>query len=252
MSEKSDIKSNEVSDCSTKVSGNRRSDYTEWKAKRRELLDEKKRIEEQSAQSTKETLSLIVESEKIGVKTGRELVRQRETLSRVEDKLEAINGSLDESQRHLKSMKSVFSSFKNIFSKKSDREANQKCAKDSSGLKNFETNRVIDSIDEQYRGSNERDSSDCRMTAGLESRDPVFETNETNDYWKESKQINDTIEQNLNEIELGVERLKQLSLGLGQEIDGQNALIDRISKETERAELRIKDQNHEIRQLLRK
>ncbi|CAG2183577.1 unnamed protein product, partial [Oppiella nova] len=85
---------------------------------RRELFEEKTRIEEESLESSKETLGLILESERIGVKTGRELVRQRETLNRVEDKLESIDGSLHETQKHIKSMKSIFSGFGGMFSKK--------------------------------------------------------------------------------------------------------------------------------------
>ncbi|CAG2174938.1 unnamed protein product, partial [Oppiella nova] len=131
---------------------------------RRELFEEKTRIEEESLESSKETLGLILESERIGVKTGRELVRQRETLNRVEDKLESIDGSLHETQKHIKSMK----------------------------------------------------------------------------------------KDNLNQIDLGIERLKQLSLGLGNEIDEQNTLIDRITKQTEKTELRIKHQNHQVNHLLRK
>ncbi|CAG2106253.1 unnamed protein product, partial [Medioppia subpectinata] len=146
---------------------------------RRGLFDEMKRVEEESLVSTKETLGLILESEKIGVKTGRELVRQRETLNRVEDKLVSIDGSLDETQKHLKSIKSVFGGFRELFSKK--------------------------------------------------------------------KSINNNINKNM-----GIERLKQLSLGLGNEIDSQNSLIDRISKQTEKAEIRVKEQNQQMTRILRK
>ena len=240
-----DKKSSEVKESSTKINGKQGPDFNEWKAKRRELFEDKKRVEEESLESTKETLSLIIESEKIGVKTGRELIRQKETLNKVEDKLETINGSLDESQRHLKSMKSFFSSFKTYFNKKSNQVTTKKCEKDLSQVKNFEFNPVIDTIAE-------RNAIECNSKDGTELNDTLSENKETIDYWNESKQINDRIEENLNEIDLGVERLKQLSLSLGHEIDSQNCLIDRITKETERAELRVKHQNNEMKQLLRK
>ena len=50
----------------------------------------------------------------------------------------------------------------------------------------------------------------------------------------------------------GLSRLKGLGLGLGQEIETQNTQIERITGKAERADVSIKDQNRQMKQILGK
>lgn len=51
----------------------------------------------------------------------------------------------------------------------------------------------------------------------------------------------------------GVARLKMLATGLGEEIASQNEQIEeRIMPKTERADIKIRDQNRQMRQILGK
>ncbi|CAG2162170.1 unnamed protein product [Oppiella nova] len=90
---------------------------TEWEDKRRQLLAERRAIEERTLESSKVSLGLVYETEKTGIETAEELVRQREQLDNVEEKLDSMNSIMRVSQKHLTSMKSIFGGFKNYFSK---------------------------------------------------------------------------------------------------------------------------------------
>jgi synaptosomal-associated protein 29 len=218
----------------------------DWKEKRRKLLEERREIEERTLNDSKITLGLVHESEKIGLNTAQELVRQREQLNNVEDKLDSMSAHLKDSQKHLTSMKSFFGGFKNYFSRNSDKTQTIR----SSETKN--TNNTIDSMENNFYAQNHPALSQ----RGVHTNGFVLDEEETDQIYSQqssrSRQFDEELELNLNEIDSGVDRLKQLSLSLGNEIDSQNSLLDRITKDAERAEGMVKNQNIQMRQILRK
>ncbi|XP_054164883.1 synaptosomal-associated protein 29-like [Oppia nitens] len=229
--------------------------FSEWKDKRRELFEEKLKTEENSLESCKQTLSLILESERIGIKTGRELVRQRETLNKVEDKLVSIDADLNQSQKHLKSMKSFFSGFKSVFSSKKSNNKSETIVSYKSDLfeaKSCIESKSIDVTDVTDGIPNDNISDDNNYNENEWTFVDIQNKSETIKYWHKSNEMNDKIEENLNEIDFGLQRLKELSLDLGNELDVQNQLIDRITKQTERTELRIQQQSQQMRKILKK
>ena len=60
---------------------------------------------------------------KVGSATAVELTRQKEQLLNTENKLDEINSSLRQSERHLQGIRSVFGSVKNYFSGRSSASA---------------------------------------------------------------------------------------------------------------------------------
>jgi len=236
--------------------------YNDWKENRRKLLEERRQIEERTLQNSKVSLNMVCETEKIGLNTAQELVRQREQLNIVEDKLDSMNSIMKVSQKHLTSMKSFFGGLKSRFSRNTDNtsetnscgidleERRHKC--DDSLTSAIEEMNRSSSIDDyrnnttlSHKGINTIQSDDHKQT-NTDQQNQVF------NYWLKSVQINEEVNRNLDEIDSGVGRLKQLSLGLGNEIDSQNSLLDRINKQTDKNELTLKDQNKQMRQILRK
>merc|ERR1712241_760936 len=85
-----------------------------------QLLLKKKEIEAKTLDSSNRSLSLLYESEKVGAATGEELQRQKEQLLRTVGRLDDINSTLKQSERHLNGIKSVFGGIKNyLFAKNS-------------------------------------------------------------------------------------------------------------------------------------
>merc|ERR1719189_291985 len=86
----------------------------------RQIMLKKKEIENSTIESSNRSLGLLFESEKVGAATGVELQRQKEQLLRTEGRLDEINDTLKQSERHLTGIKSVFGGIKNyLFAKNS-------------------------------------------------------------------------------------------------------------------------------------
>nr|CAD7567679.1 unnamed protein product [Timema californicum] len=101
-----------------------------YEDKRLQLLERKKQIEENTIKSSERSISLLRDSEQIGVATAEELMRQREQLERTEQRLDDINATLRFSQKHIQGIKSVFGSLKNYLSGKAVEPAPSTSSKD--------------------------------------------------------------------------------------------------------------------------
>lgn len=84
------------------------------------FLETKREIEDRTLNSTNRSISLLRDSEQIGIITAEELMRQREQLERTDKRLDEINQTLRFSQKHINGIKSVFSSLKNYISGRND------------------------------------------------------------------------------------------------------------------------------------
>uniref|UniRef100_A0A5F7ZQC2 Synaptosomal-associated protein 29 n=2 Tax=Macaca TaxID=9539 RepID=A0A5F7ZQC2_MACMU len=82
------------------------------------LRQEVLRRAEATAASTSRSLALMYESEKVGVASSEELVRQRGVLERTEKMVDKMDQDLKISQKHINSIKSVFGGLVNYFKSK--------------------------------------------------------------------------------------------------------------------------------------
>lgn len=238
--------------------------YREWFEKRDEFSEEKRELEEKTLESSQISLGLINESEDIGLNTANALIRQRDKLDNVEDKLDSMNHILKVNQKHLTSIKSIFGGFKNYFSRNNDKlPVNNGCDKSSNNsektLDPYDQNLFINTIEDNRSNSSDVNRNETPFGESvfnkideLKDEKNSYKHEINNDCSVRSRGIEGKIEQNLNEIDSGVERLRNLSLKLGNEIDSQNSLIERITKQAEKNELTVKHQNNQMRQILKK
>lgn len=64
--------------------------------------------------------------------------------------------------------------------------------------------------------------------------------------------VNKVLEKNLDEMSGSLARLKGLAIGLSEEIDLQNDLIDNITDKAEKTDVMLQKQNKDLTHLLRK
>ena len=64
--------------------------------------------------------------------------------------------------------------------------------------------------------------------------------------------MNKIIDRNLEDMCTSLTRLKGLAEGLGDEIDSQNEILDRLNDKTDKADFSIIRQNKDMNKLLRK
>lgn len=239
-----------------KTQGSGNSDYQQ---RRQQLLEERRQIEERTLQSSKMSLGLVYESEKIGLSTAEDLVKQGEKLQNVDRNLDSMNSTMRVTQKHLTSMKSLFGGIKNYFSKTPDTHTipSSQSVPGSIGVKpNGYKSSLTETIGQVSSDSNSRsaDNHPALVRRGLGSN--PFDEDEMNEpksgYEARSRQIDKQLDNNLGELDLGLNRLKNLALGLGNEIESQNEMIERITTKSERAEDTIGHQNRQMRQILKK
>ena len=87
-------------------------------ARRQMLMEKRREIEERTLDSSQRSLGLLHESERVGVATAEELSRQKDQLRGTEQRLDDINSTLKQSERHLQGIKGIFGGLRNYFSGK--------------------------------------------------------------------------------------------------------------------------------------
>uniref|UniRef100_A0A1B6IWK0 t-SNARE coiled-coil homology domain-containing protein n=1 Tax=Homalodisca liturata TaxID=320908 RepID=A0A1B6IWK0_9HEMI len=205
-------------------------------------LETQREIQSRIVQTSQRSLSLLRNSEEIGVSTAEELLRQREQLERTEKRLDEINTTLRFSQKHIQGIKSAFGSFKNYLSGKTGEAQSARPKSESSST--LSSPMLLDAVEKTkpFAGSSSQDHPGLRVRGLVE--EPSSSYADKND---PEKQINE----NLNEMVHSITRLKGLAYGLGEEIDSQNDLVENIISKTERADITLQRQNKDMTRLLK-
>lgn len=213
--------------------------------KRQQLLQRKKEIEERTIQSSERSVSLLRDSEQIGVATAEELIRQREQLQRTEKRLDDINSTLRFSQKHIQGIKSVFGSLKNYLSGKSLDAPIPSTKLSESSSSGSITSPALSNTLEQVQSNISNSYSSTKIKES-------YNDNNLEDVRPAGDRVTKALEQNLCEMSGSLARLKHLAIGLSEEIDSQNDLIDNITDKTERADILLQQQNKDMLHLLKK
>lgn len=179
------------------------------------------------------------------------MIRQREQLERTDRRLDDINNTLRFSQKHIQGIKSVFGGLKNYFSGSKSMDAPP--GSSAGGIRTPES---------PMSPTSERTLAD-RLNSSAESarrnsEHPSFrlrgmtEEEEEEEIHPATKNLAAVLEANLDEMSSSISRLKGLAIGLSEEIDTQNDLIDNITDKAEKADITLQRQNKDIRHLLKK
>ncbi|XP_015792793.1 synaptosomal-associated protein 29 [Tetranychus urticae] len=230
-----------------------------WLERRQQLLEERRKIEERTLESSKMSLGALYEAESTGIETAQALVHQREQLENTERNLDTINNMMRQSQKHLNAMKSIFGGFKSMFSKNNDQAnkptpilpvENRTKSVLASNLENIQREATQSSAKNHPALANRGlDTSGFRFD---DSDGPMSPTSPKGHSANRSQVIEQQLDRNLDEMGLGLSRLKNLAAGLSQEIDEHNDMLPRIMMKAERAEDTLQYQNRQINLQLRK
>ncbi|NXH23052.1 SNP29 protein, partial [Bucco capensis] len=220
--------------------------------RQRYLQQEVLRRSAATADSTARSLSLLYESERIGVATSEELLRQGEALKRTEQMVDKMEQDLKTSQRHINSIKSVWGGLVNYFKAKPP---------ESKPEQNGTTEYYANSrLKEAMMSSKEQESKYQESHPNLRKLD-----NSDNDFGKADvvssvqrdsypknqhlQAYHQKIDNNLDEMSSGLSRLKSLALGLQTEIEEQDDMLERLTRKVETLDVNIKSTDRKVRQL---
>lgn len=197
-----------------------------------------------SLDSTQRSCQQLESSEQHAQSAARELIEQREKLERAENNLDQIDRTAQITQRSLNSLKSLFGGmFKNKFSRlpkeKSKDEGQQanslSCSKSADQLGRMVDNSMNNKAQATSNGKQQ-------PTLNAASRAQISGTR-----WEA---MDNQIDQNLDQMSSQLSRLRTWGNALGEEVDDQNLLLDRIQTKTERNDTVVRNQESQMRKLL--
>merc|ERR1719273_348428 len=220
-----------------------------------QLLLKKKEIEAKTLDSSNRSLSLLYESEKVGAATGEELQRQKEQLLRTEGRLDDINSTLKQSERHLNGIKSVFGGIKNyLFAKNSGLPAPPSASTPQQGstsqkIPHSNSDVSIGSSSSRkpfYQPENDRlDTIRKQNHPALKSRGLVEDLDK-------NSSVDEVLDRNLDEMAMGLSRLKGLALDLNAELDEHDDILIRLDDKASRTGIKVEKQNKDMSKILKK
>ena len=207
---------------------------------------------EATAASTSRSLSLMYESEKIGVASSEELVRQRGVLEHTEKMVDKMDQDLKMSQKHINSIKSVFGGFINYFKSKPVEPPPEQ----NGSIVSQPNSRLKEAINTSKDQENKYQASHPNLRrlqdAELDSvpKEPSSTVN-TEVYPKNStlRTYHQKIDSNLDELSVGLGHLKDIALGMQTEIEEQDDILDRLTTKVDKLDVNIKSTEKKVRQL---
>lgn len=226
-------------------------ELSEAERKQRYLQQEVMRTAKSAVDSSQRSLGLIYESEKMGTETAEELMRQGEALKRTERMVDNMDEDLKTSQRHINSIKSVWGSMVNYFKAKPETkpEAKQPPAYQASDkLQNAL------SSSKQYEDKYQASHPNLRHldTGGFGASASVDDSSSSQNGHPKNRYLQDahkTLDNNLDEMSMGLGRLKSLGLGLQSEIEDQDASLDALLGKVDKMDLKINNTNQQLKNL---
>eukprot|EP00092_Neocalanus_flemingeri_P022843 GFUD01024768.1.p1 GENE.GFUD01024768.1~~GFUD01024768.1.p1 ORF type:complete len:260 (-),score=117.45 GFUD01024768.1:611-1390(-) len=217
----------------TLSNNSRHSAQQSLEQQRQELAQKRREVEERTLASSERGLGLLYESEKVGVATAEELSRQKEQLLKTEQKLDDINSTLRNSEKHIQGVRSVFGSIRNYF-------AGHKTTAPppSHPAPQLPSSTSTGSLPLAHQQAYQDHHPGLRNKQGLVQ--------------KPSGSVDEALDRNLDDMASGLARLKGLAEGLNSEMSEHNQILDRVGDKTEVVGFKVDKQNKEMNKILKK
>jgi tetrahydromethanopterin S-methyltransferase subunit B len=193
--------------------------------------DHIKNIQIDSINKTQEILRMLDDSQNNGSKSLELLDKQYEQLEKINNTHDTINENLDKSSTILGKIKYFF------FPRKVTN-----IEKINNNVNNINSNNITDS-------NNIKDSSNINNSTNInkltKNKSISIKSNEFVD-----KTLEDQIDNNIDEINIGVSNLKNIALEMNFALDRDKQLLDKINNKSEIVTTNMKKINKEINKLL--
>ncbi|KAL6113750.1 snap29 [Pungitius sinensis] len=224
------------------------SEMSEPERRQRYLQQEVMRTAQSAVDSSHRSIGLIYQSEKIGVETAEELVRQGEVLKRADKMMDNMDQDLKTSQKHINGIKSVWGGLVNYFKGKPETKPPPE------EPKAYQANDRLQTAISSSRGNEEEyQASHPNLrkldTGGFGASASMDDGNKGHPQNRQLREAHQTLDNNLDEMCNGLSRLKNLGLGLQSEIEDQDGSIDSLMNKVDKMDLKIHNTNQQIKNL---
>ncbi|XP_068461371.1 synaptosomal-associated protein 29 [Clinocottus analis] len=227
------------------------SGLSEPERRQRHLQQQVMRTAQSAVDSSHRSLGLIYESEKIGVETAEELVRQGEILKRADKMMDNMDQDMKTSQKHIDGIKSVWGGLVNYFKGKPEtkpppEEPKAYVANDRLQTAMSSSREHEDKYQASHPNLRKLDTGGFGASASVDGGSSGRNGYSQNSHLREAHQ---TLDKNLDEMCGGLSRLKSLGLGLQSEIDDQDDSLDSLMNKVDKMDLKIHNTNQQIKNL---
>ncbi|XP_040051006.1 synaptosomal-associated protein 29 [Gasterosteus aculeatus] len=227
------------------------SEMSEPERRQRYLQQEVMRTAQSAVDSSHRSLGLLYQSEKIGVETAEELVRQGEVLKRADKMMDNMDQDLKTSQKHINGIKSVWGGLVNYFKGKPEVKPPPE------EPKAYQANDRLQTAISSSRGNEDKyQASHPNLrkldTGGFGASASMDDGSSGNNGYPQNRHLREahkTLDNNLDEMCDGLSRLKNLGLGLQSEIEDQDDSIDSLMNKVDKMDLKIHNTNQQIKNL---
>ncbi|XP_034396835.1 synaptosomal-associated protein 29 [Cyclopterus lumpus] len=224
------------------------SGLSEPERRQRHLQQQVMRTAQSAVDSSHRSLGLIYESEKIGVDTAEELVRQGEVLKRTDKMMDNMDQDLKTSQKHIDGIKSMWGGLVNYFRAKPETKPPPE------EPKAYQANDRLQTAMSSSRGHEDKyQASHPNLrkldTGGFGASDDGSSGKNGYPQNRHLREAHQTLDNNLDEMCGGLSRLKSLGLGLQSEIDDQDDSLDSLMNKVDKMDLKIHNTNQQIKNL---
>ena len=213
---------------------------------RQALAQRRREVEDRTLASSEVSLGLLYESEKVGAATALEMSRQKEQLLNTETKLDEINSSLRQSEKHIQGIRSVFGSIRNYFSGQpasaSAAPGTTQAQLPPAGNRNISSSASAGSGLAQGRQASFNDFNNRVSQTGQAQQSATQQYNA----------VDEQLDRNLDDMASSLARLKGLAQGLNTELDDHNQIIERVHDKAEVVGFKVDKQNKEMGRILKK
>nr|CAD2132919.1 unnamed protein product [Meloidogyne enterolobii] len=217
-----------------------------------QIADYEREVEkylQMSVDSTQRSVMQLDSSDKMAESTARNLLEQREKLERAEKNLDEIHTTTQYTQRSLNSLKSLFGGmFKNKFSRLPKEKP-----KDGVQQNSFSSSKSADQLSKIVNSDNSSGStsvSNSKSTALSACGPSLSESSRAQIQGTRWEAMDNQVDQNLDQMSAQLARLRMWGSALGDEVDDQNRMLDRIHTKTERNDAVVRSQEGQMRKLL--
>jgi hypothetical protein len=181
-----------------------------------------------SIQKTREIIKLINQSEDVGAQSLKMLDEQYEKIQRFDNLTENINQNLETSSHILGKIKNFFFSRKTCKFEKIPKNTNDDIVEVKNDVN--DVNNVI---------CNDKNYNKISRNIDVKIKSEIVD-----------KDIENELDYNLDEINSGVQNLKNIALNMNSQLDKDAQLLDRVNKKSEIVNKNINKMNKEITKVL--
>jgi len=235
---------NNTSQFSNNSSQQVRSHSQDLDQQRQMLAERRRELEERTLASSERGLGLLYESEKVGVATADELARQKEQLMRTEQRLDDINSTLRNSEKHIQGIRSVFGAVRNYFGGRSSNTAPTTALPTPSS-------KGTEPTSSNQRVPVSSSLGNLQQTQRYQENHPALK-NKPGFVQHPPANVDDALDRNLDDMAAGLSRLKGLAQGLNAELNDHNDILDRVNDKSEGVQFKVEKQNKDMAKILKK